>query len=167
MLAALETAAHRLDAGQPLNPSFFILASDFIQGFADGCHHRKEEGILFPAMEAAGFPSEAGPIAVMLAEHNLGRQLTAAMRAAAESIAAGDASARGPLIQAASDYAALLWQHIAKEENILFPMADSALDGPSQAKVAADFARVEEETGAGVHDRFLALAQTLERQATA
>src|SRR4030065_429878 len=81
--------------GKPLSPGVFIMAADFIKGFADGCHHKKEEGVLFPAMQAAGVPSEGGPISVMLAEHEQGRRLTAGMRAAAERLPACDASANG------------------------------------------------------------------------
>lgn len=35
----------------------------YIQLFADKCHHGKEEGLLFPAMERAGIPNQAAPSA--------------------------------------------------------------------------------------------------------
>ena len=47
---ALELAAEHLAAGQPVRAGFFLDAADFIKGFADGCHHHKEEGLLFPAL---------------------------------------------------------------------------------------------------------------------
>lgn len=165
VLAALETAANRLEAGQPVSPSFFLQTADFITGFADGCHHKKEEGVLFPAMEAAGIPAETGPISVMLAEHDQGRRLASVIRASAEKMLAGDTDAKGKLVEAALGYAALLRQHIMKEDNVLFPMADQAIQGTSRAKVAEAFERVEhEETGEGVHEKFMALAEALERQ---
>src|SRR5512135_730494 len=83
VLTALEKAASRLEAGEAVEPGFFIESADFIKGFADGCHHKKEEGVLFPAMIEAGLPREAGPVAVMLAEHEEGRRLTRGMRQAA------------------------------------------------------------------------------------
>lgn len=166
VLGAVEAAARRLDAGRALDAAFFVLASDFIRGFADGCHHRKEEGILFPALQAAGIPSEGGPIAVMLHEHDLGRQFTAVMRAAAEKLQAGDTSARDDVVRAATAYASLLRQHIAKEDNILFMMADRVLDADAQARIAEEFERVElQETGEGGHERFHEVAATLERLA--
>ena len=165
VLASLEAAANRLKASEPISPRFFMEAADFIKGFADGCHHKKEEGVLFPAMEAAGIPAQGGPIAVMLAEHQEGRRLTAAMRAGAEKLQSGDNTAREGVAQNALQYVALLRQHIAKEDNVLFPMADQAIQGSAERQVAAAFDRVEhEETGEGVHERFLALAESLERQ---
>jgi hemerythrin-like domain-containing protein len=146
-------------------PAIFIQAAEFIKGFADGCHHRKEEGVLFPAMQSAGVPSEGGPIGVMLAEHQEGRQLTSAMRAAAESLAAGDADARAELIHYALQYVDLLRQHITKEDNVLFPMAAQVLLGPAQAEVSEAIERVKsEETGEGLHDRFLELAASIEKE---
>ena len=44
------------------------------QIFADKCHHGKEEGFYFPALESAGIPRESGPIGVMLSEHDAGRE---------------------------------------------------------------------------------------------
>jgi len=165
VLAALETAAGRLAAGQAVDPAFFLQAAEFVKGFADGCHHKKEEGVLFPAMEAAGIPAEGGPIAVMLAEHQEGRRLTAVMRAGAEKLLAGDIAARESVTQNALNYVALLRQHIDKEDHVLFPMADQAIQGSAERQVATAFDHVEhEDAGEGVHERFLALAESLERQ---
>lgn len=67
VISNMEAGAKRLETGQAVRAEFFIQAAEFIKGFADGCHHRKEEGVLFPAMEAAGVARESGPIGVMLA----------------------------------------------------------------------------------------------------
>jgi len=165
VLAVLNTAAERLEQGQPVRPGFFIDASDFIKGFADGCHHLKEEGVLFEAMVNHGMPRLGGPIAVMLADHEQGRSFTRGMRAAAQKLEAGDASAREAVITNARGYTTLLQQHIMKEDNILFPMADRVIPVAEHAKVAEDFERVEhEETGEGVHEKYLALAASLESE---
>ncbi|HSO07628.1 MAG TPA: hemerythrin domain-containing protein [Pelomicrobium sp.] len=166
VLAALERAARRLASGEAIGPDVFVQAAEFSKGFADGCHHWKEEGALFPAMEAAGVPREGGPIGVMLAEHEEGRRLSGAMRSAAERLAAGDADARAEVVRSAMGYVALLRQHIAKEDNVLFPMAARFLRGPAQAELAAAFERVErDEAGAGAHEKFLALAASIEKLA--
>ena len=165
VIGSLEIEAGRLDAGEPVRPGFFLDAADFIKGFADGCHHKKEEGVLFEAMVAAGLPRQAGPIAVMLTEHDQGRAYTRGMRAAAERLAAGDTAAREEVVRNAQGYAALLRGHIAKENGILFPMADQVIPVAKQAQVAEDFERVEhEETGVGIHEKYLGLAQALEKE---
>jgi len=168
VIASLESAAERLAAGQAVRPGFFLDAAAFIKGFADGCHHRKEEGVLFERMAAAGLPREVGPIAVMLAEHEQGRAFTRGMRAAAERLAAGDVAAAREVVANARGYAALLRQHIQKEDGILFPMAAQVIPAAQHAEVVEAFEHVEhEETGEGVHEKYLALAEALEREAAA
>ncbi len=164
VIATLETAADRLDAGQAVPPEFFLDAADFIKGFADGCHHAKEEGVLFPAMRANGLPQQGGPVGVMLMEHEQGRVFTRGMRAAAERLRGGDASATGEIVANARGYAALLRQHIQKEDHVLFPMADQVIPADQHETIFEDFETVEkEETGEGVHEKYLALADKLEQ----
>ena len=102
-----------------------------MKNFADGCHHKKEEGVLFVALVENGMSKEAGPVAVMLAEHEEGRRLTCAMREGAERVQAGDQTAISQVVQNALGYATLLRQHIQKEDRILFPMARSGYSGGS------------------------------------
>ena len=164
VLSSLGASAARLEAGHSVRPGFFLDATDFIRGFADGCHHRKEEGVLFPAMESAGVPRHGGPISVMLAEHEEGRRLTRAMREAAEKLSAGDSHAGGEVISSARGYVALLRQHIAKEDGILFPMADHVIGKDQQADIAKEFGRSEHEETAGLHEKYLAVARALENE---
>jgi hemerythrin-like domain-containing protein len=165
VIKSLETAASRVEAGQPVRPAFFLDAAEFIKGFADGCHHRKEEGVLFKALTDAGMSVEQGPVAVMLYEHEQGRQFTRGMSAAAQKWEAGDSDAKNEVVKNARGYAALLRQHIGKEDQMLFPMANRFIPLDQQNKVVEDFEKVEhDETGPGVHERYLALAEGLEQE---
>jgi hemerythrin-like domain-containing protein len=162
VISAMQTAAWELEQGMPIRPSFFLDAADFIAGFADGCHHKKEENVLFVAMAENGVPVQGGPIGMMLAEHEQGRAYTRALRAAALRLESGDLTARNEVVNNARGYAHLLEQHIGKENLVLFPMADRFIPPDEHEKVAQDFERVEhEETGEGIHEKYLALAQKL------
>lgn len=166
VIAALESATNRLEAGQPVRAGFFLDAADFIKGFADGCHHAKEEGVLFKAMTASGLPQQGGPVGVMLMEHEQGRAFTRGMRAAAKRLQNGDPAAAGEILSNARGYAALLRQHIQKEDHVLFPMADQVIPAEQHETIYEGFEAVEhEETGEGVHEKYLVLAEKLEAEA--
>ena len=171
-LISLEKAAGRVEKGEDFKPEFFLKAAEFIQGFADGCHHKKEEGVLFTTMGQKGVAVEGGPIGVMLAEHEQGRVYTRSLRSAAAKMASANGNTedagevRLALVNAAYGYVSLLRQHIFKEDNILFPLADRVIPLEEHDAILAGFETVEhEETGVGVHEKYLALAQELAREA--
>jgi hemerythrin-like domain-containing protein len=100
---------------------------DFIINFADKYHHLKEEDVLFMEMEKHGMSTESGPIAVMLSEHDKGR---AYIKQALEGVAkfkSGDNKAYDEIRVNLLNYCELLVNHIAKENNVLYPMAQRIL----------------------------------------
>ncbi len=111
--------------------------AEFFAAYADALHHGKEEKMLFPAMEEAGIPREGGPVGVMLLEHEQGRALVRTMRARAERWAEGDAPRH--YAEAALQYAELLSQHIAKENQVLFPMGEQVLPAAERARLHEAF----------------------------
>ncbi len=113
-------------------------------------------------MAENGFPLEGGPISVMLLEHEQGRKLTRAMHEATLKLV-DDPAARVAVIENALGYAALMKQHIMKETNVLFPMADRLIPAKDQEKMTESFEH--EETGEGVHEKYLALANALDQEA--
>ena len=164
MLAIVEAASNRLAAGGDVPTDLYLNAVDFFRGFTDGCHHTKEETKLFPAMEQRGIPHEGGPIGVMLAEHDLGRTYVRALAEAAQRYSQGDRLAVPGLVQSGQSYVSLLRQHIAKEDGILFPMADKVLSTEEQAQLSEDFEVIErEKTGPGEHERYHHMLDELER----
>ena len=159
----LERVAERLETARAVAPGHLAKAIDFIRVFADKCHHGKEEGLLFPAMEKAGIPRQGGPIGVMLQEHATGRGYVTAMADAVARIAKGDKAAAGPFVENARNYGALLTAHIHKEDHILFPMADARLTPAQQEELEAGFAEVEKRVlGHGKHEGYIRLLEELE-----
>lgn len=152
-VAVLERLADDLRRHAPVDRSALTWLIDFFQTFVDGCHHRKEEQHLFPALERHGIPRQGGPIGVMLDEHEAGRILL-------QAIADGDATRRADAIER---YATLLRLHIDKENGILFRLADMVIPGPEQRRLLAAFEAVEGEALApGRHERLLAELARLE-----
>lgn len=139
-------------------------AVEFIRGFADQCHHLKEEKILFPALERHGIPLEGGPIGMMLVEHEEGRGYVRAMADALVRAEKDPEAAKKTLAENAKSYLRLLREHILKEDEILFNMADVALSLDEQKQLAIEFEEHEaREIGSGVHEKYLGIAQELEK----
>jgi hemerythrin-like domain-containing protein len=137
----------------------------FLKTFADRCHHGKEENHLFPKIGERGIPSRVGPVAIMLGEHEQGRAEIRGMEDALKAIVGNDKGAIARFAGHARAYVELLREHIAKEDNILFPMAEAALRDRDREDLLAAFARVEEhDFEPGLHEEMLALADGLARR---
>jgi hemerythrin-like domain-containing protein len=157
-------ALHRLTA-VPVNPSLeqWRKALEFCRHFADQCHHFKEEKVLFPALEEHGIPREGGPIGMMLAEHEEGRGHVRSMIDAVEQVAKGNGASSTTLLDHARAYVTLLREHIQKEDDILFRIADEVIPEDEQRRILKDFENHEaEEMGAGAHEKYLSIARELE-----
>lgn len=123
---------------------------DFLKLFAEKCHHGKEEGLFFPALEEAGVKNKNGPIGQMLIEHAQGRKYVAQM---AESLT--DHSIKEhDLITAGTNYVDLLRAHINKENRGLFPLADAKIPADKQTRLLTLFKEFEEKVmGPGTHEK--------------
>ncbi len=120
----------------------------FLKTFADQCHHGKEEGYLFPELINAGVQNQGGPIGVMLHEHVLGREYITSMSSAL------DENNYVEFVSYTEKYISLLRNHINKENNVLFPMADRLLDESRQNDLFEKFEEHEEYViGHGVHEQ--------------
>ena len=151
-------------SGQIANPDHLEQLIEFFKIFVDKCHHSKEEELLFPALEEVGVSREAGPIGVMLKEHQQGRDYVAKMNAALVRYLDGDREAARDLINNARAYITLLNQHIDKENTVLFSLADKNLSAEKQAELWEGFETIEtEKIGAGRHEAFHRMIESLER----
>jgi len=164
VLAVLNQASDKLARNEPIDPTVFTQSVDFIRTFADRCHHIKEEDSLYRRMGERGFPTDSGPIAVMLAEHEEGRRYVRGLADAAERYGRGETAAADDIVHNARGYADLLAQHIQKEDNIMYEIADSRLGPEDQRDLEQLFERLEQETiGPGGHERYVALVAKLEQ----
>lgn len=132
-----------------IDPEHLARVVSLIRNFADGIHHKKEEDLLFPKMAEKGFSPVQGPVAVMLHEHEEGRKFVRGIAGNIDLYKSGDKEASEAVKYNLLGYAGLLKNHIAKENNILFRMADNALSDEEQENLSAEFNKVEKSLAPG------------------
>lgn len=118
---------------------------DIVKKFADEFHHAKEENLLFPLLGKKGLSPDQGPVAVMLNEHTAGRQYVKGMIDNILHYRDGNNAALQVIRENMLNYVALLNNHIHKENNILFRMADNVLSDAEQENLLSQFYEVEKE----------------------
>jgi hemerythrin-like domain-containing protein len=154
MLEVAERVASQLERGERVPRETLANLLEFFQTFADKCHHAKEEGLLFPALEAKGILKSGGPIGIMLSEHTKGRALIQTLAELTSAYASDPRGAGQRWAQAARSYVYLLRGHIDKENNVLFKIAEGVLRPSEQTELSEQFEKLEvEKIGAGTHER--------------
>lgn len=156
VLMCLERAV----AGDRVDVAVLAPGLEFVRGFADALHHRKEEDVLFPLMERRGFRSDVGPCVVMRAEHEDARAFVAGIERRLQGLDQDDPASRRDLRGAVLTYAHFLREHIRKEDACLFPMADNVMTEPDAAELMRQFA-LADARDPGAKRRFHALADEL------
>jgi hemerythrin-like domain-containing protein len=157
-LKILDTISESIGSGSTPGKDDLGSFIGFLKEFADKCHHGKEEGMLFPALIAAGMPEHGGPVAVMLAEHLQGRDY---IREMDHSLSSGPDYVT--FAHAARAYSALLKSHIQKENNVLFPMAEDALEVGKLEQLYESFEEHEEKViGHGRHEELHQMLKDLQ-----
>lgn len=162
MLGCLDRMADAAFEGRPLDLADARDAIAFLRAFADAFHHKKEEDRLFPVMERHGIPRDAGPTAVMRHEHEVGRAHVRRMDEALTAHEKGDREALGRFAFEARGFTELLRDHIAKEDQVLFPMAERMIPPAAMRDLLASFDHAERhEVAPGTRETSLAAAERL------
>jgi hemerythrin-like domain-containing protein len=136
---------------------------NLIKNYADGMHHAKEENLFFPMLAEKGFSLQQGPVAVMLQEHTQGRNFVSGMVEGIRKYKEGDENAVPEIFGNMKGYISLLRNHITKENNILFRMADKVLNESDNHILLNEFSEVEKsKSGEILSDSWIKSIENLE-----
>ena len=166
MITLVENNTALMENRQFRNWQFFLDAVDFIRNYADRFHHAKEEDVLFVALVKNGMPEKQSPIEAMLMEHDHGRAFVCNIEDAATRTLAGELGLVPVIAENAKNYAELLRNHIDKEDNILYPLAERVLPEDVRADILEAYQRAEKEAS-GLEKRYLQMVENHEQQAAA
>lgn len=163
MLTLLERFAPLTVTGEFTNWQFYLDGVDFIRQYADRFHHAKEEDVLFEALVAGGMPRQNSPVAAMLMEHDQGRAYIRALETAAARALAGERDQEEAIAENARAYAALLRDHIAKEDEILYPLAERIIPAERRPGIVAGYQRAEEAVAANFTEKYTQIVAAYEQ----
>lgn len=157
VIGALQREISEISKGKKIDKEFFKEGVDFIRNYADRFHHAKEEDILFKALCMPEVEMHCNPVDQMLFEHDTGRDY---IKGVEEGVEKND---KKQVIENVKGYAGLLTEHIYKEDNILYPMAEEALDEKTKKRILSDYKKAEERRFAkGVKEKYINVANRFE-----
>lgn len=163
-LSLLERFASLTAKGEFSDWQFYLDAVDFIRHYADRFHHAKEEDVLFEALVANGMPRQNSPVAAMLMEHDQGRIFVRAMEEGALKALAGDIGQEKYVAENALAYAALLREHISREDEILYPLAERVLPETVRPAIVTAYNRAEAAAGEDFTGKYTRIIEGYEQR---
>ncbi|MDJ0947479.1 MAG: hemerythrin domain-containing protein [Alphaproteobacteria bacterium] len=110
---------------------------DYIESFPDRFHHPKEDEYLFKALYNRA-PEARATLDVLMAEHVTGAERIAEVRRTREAFRT-DAAGRDAFVAAVRAYVDFQYEHMAREETEILPLAREALTPGDWARINAAF----------------------------
>lgn len=139
MIAAMEWRVADMESIGTVDVGFIDAAVDFLHTYADRCHHRKEEDILFRALARKPLSAEHRLVLdELVAEHVFARTTTARLVEARDRYAAGAAEAHADIVACLHMFVEFYPKHIAKEEHGFFRAALSYFTAEELGRMLAE-----------------------------
>ena len=165
VLASLQAMSDKLAAGGDIPRQDIADFGRFFRDFADKCHHGKEEDRLFVKMMEIGFPKDSGPLAVMFSEHDAGRREVRGLLAVGNGSGPLSSAEKAKVLNYVGEFVPLLYAHIQKENNVLYPMAQNSIPPEEFEQLDASCEAFDREISGQVDPEALkALAAKLKRR---
>jgi len=116
---------------------------EFLNFFIEKSHHGKEE-VYYPKLESYGVLKDTDLLSVMMDEHTLSRNYLKDIYTCVENCKVGNYFSGEMLAESLINYVLVIENHMQKEENIIFPLADRMLSDEKQDEISKEFEKVEE-----------------------
>lgn len=150
ILLIYDEGARRIERGEQFDAAVISKAAAIVRRFVEEYHEKNEEQFVFPRLRAAN--RELDLIAVLLRQHQRGREVTAEIISKASAAATSELSA---LLQA---FARMYRPHAAREDTVLFPAFRAVVGRAGYHELGEQFEDKEHEVF-GEHGFEQAVAQ--------
>lgn len=139
MIAAMRWRVADMESIGTADVGFIDAAVDFLRTYADRCHHRKEEDILFRELARKPLSAEHRRVLdELVAEHVFARTTTDRLVEARDRYAAGAAEAHADIVTCLHMFVEFYPKHIAKEEHGFFRAALSYFTAEELSRMLAE-----------------------------
>jgi hemerythrin-like domain-containing protein len=136
---------------------------DFLSVYADKCHRTKEESVFYPALLLSKEPFKN--IGLIINEHSIAKGYLDEIMCCIVNCKLGSTFSGERIADCMANYVQLIDNHIQKEEDDYFPLANKALSEEAQIEISKQFKMINDEfVGLEIHDRYDELLKMMENK---
>ena len=162
MVNVLTVLHKRLESGDNADVKVLTDVVDFLRIFVDRNHHAKEEDALFPTLERRAVNPQGCTIQSLKNEHEQGRILATSLTDAIGKYKTGDPTAKNKISAAMRSSIDLYNDHIWRENILLFPTAEKALNESELNDVTRSYGEIDKRFGRDFRSKYQQLVKALE-----
>ena len=166
MVNALTVLHKRLESDDHTDVNVLTDVVDFFRMFVDRNHHANEEDALFPALERCAVNPEGCTLQSLKSEHEQARILTTTLTDAIRKYETGDPTAKRKICTTIRNSIDLYNNHIWRENILLFPMAEKALQESELNNVTRTYGEIEKRLGTDLRSKYEHVVNALESPQT-
>jgi hemerythrin-like domain-containing protein len=137
VLLIYEEVARRIDAGERFDAATVTDAAGIVRRFIEGYHEKNEEQFVFPRLRGARGQDDL--VAVLLRQHQRGREITDAILRAARG------GGNENLAKLLRGFSRMYRPHAAREDTVLFPAFRELVGQSAYRELGEQFERKEHE----------------------
>ncbi|MFT3751332.1 MAG: hemerythrin domain-containing protein [Paludibacter sp.] len=161
LLGIMNKIANNIESNKVFYTSDVEDIIKFLNFFIDKSHHSKED-IFYQELSVTETTDENVLISVMLYEHVLARKYLNDIKSCIENCKVGNNFSHELLSESLINYVKLIKNHINKEENIIFPIAERVFPPEKQKKMLVKFEEIEARIeGQGFQEHYHKLLKRL------
>ena len=117
---------------------------DYLILLINKSHHGKEDGVFYPELMQSGISKEIAPLSIINYEHTLSRRYLKEIVSCVVNCKIGNDFSGEMLAESITNYVVVIKNHIKREEEIVFPMAEKLLSVDKKNEIAKKFENIDE-----------------------
>jgi len=162
MIKLMGVQLEQLKRGKDPDLSFIDSAVGFMKTYADGCHHGKEEEILFRDLGKKSLSGEHDRIMKELVrEHDMGRKSTIALVDARTRYAQGKSTSLGGIIENLEKFVKFYPMHIEKEDKHFFIPCMEYFSQKEKDQMLEELLEFDKKL---IHEKYFNIVEELEKK---
>jgi hemerythrin-like domain-containing protein len=163
MLLPIKKELSKMSHTKEVDSSFVDALIDFIRTYVDGCHHSKEESILFRELAKKKLANEhAEMMKQLIKEHVYARAATRNLEKAKKSYIEGNPDSLKDVLKSLKDLAELYPKHIEKEEKKFFHPSMEYFTAQEQEAMLQEFWEFDRKM---IHEKYKKALDEMEKMA--
>jgi len=135
---------------------------NYLSVYVDKCHRSKEE-VFFRALLLSKYPTES--IGMIINEHSMGKAYLNEITSCVVTCKLGSSFSCERISDCMINYVQLIQNHMQREENDFFALANKALSDEAQSEISKQFKLINDEfVGPDIHTRYDELLKSMQNK---